>query len=173
MLKVAAPDGTPRAILFGAAVHNTTLRSDFYQICADYAGFAQTFVEQKHPGAVAMFALGCAGDADPYPFGNMELARQHGTALGDEVCRVLSTPKKLLPVRGPLQVAFAQVDLPLQIGLSRDELQKVAAEKRNARSWGAAQMVAQLDRGEKLPTHYACPLSVWQFGPWPHCDGFV
>lgn len=25
-------------------------------------------------------------------------------------------------------------------------------------------MVALLDRGEKLSTHYACPLSVWQFG---------
>src|SRR4029077_6589048 len=36
--------------------------------------------------------------------------------------------------------------------------------KRNARSWGAAQMAAMLERGEKLSTHYPCPLSVWQFG---------
>ena len=25
-------------------------------------------------------------------------------------------------------------------------------------------MLAMLDRGEKLPTHYTCPLAVWQFG---------
>jgi hypothetical protein len=25
-------------------------------------------------------------------------------------------------------------------------------------------MLAALDRGEKLPTHYTCPLTVWQFG---------
>ncbi len=165
VLQVAATDGTPRAILFGAAVHNTTPRSDYYQICADYAGFAQTLLEEKYPGVQAMFALGCAGDADPYPFGTIDLAREHGTALGNEVIRVLSTAKKLKPVHGPLLVAhFANADVPLQTGLSQDELQKLAADKRNARSWGAGQMVAMLERGEKLPTHYSCPLSVWQFG---------
>ena len=25
-------------------------------------------------------------------------------------------------------------------------------------------MLALLDRGEKLPTHYTCPVTVWQFG---------
>ena len=54
--------------------------------------------------------------------------------------------------------------LSAQSGLSRDDLQKLAADKRNARSWGTAQMVALLERGEKLPAHYSCPLSVWQFG---------
>jgi len=164
VLQVAAADGTPRAIIFGAAVHNTTLRTDYYQICGDYAGYAQTLLQEKYPGVQAMFMLGCAGDADPYPFGNMELARQHGTALADDVIRILSTAKKLKPVHGPLQVAFANARLPLQTGMSKEDLQKLAAEKRSPRSWGAAQMVTLLERGEKLPTHYACPLSVWQFG---------
>src|SRR5579872_2016490 len=101
VLKIAKPDGTPLVVVFGAAVHNTTLRSDFYDICADYAGFAQTLLQEKYPGAQAMFMLGCAGDADPYPFGNTELARQHGTALGTDVARVLET--KLRPIHGPLQ----------------------------------------------------------------------
>src|SRR5262245_2846967 len=96
ILKVARPDGTPRALLFGAAVHNMTLRSDYYQICADYAGFAQTLLQEKYSGVQAMFLLGCAGDADPYPFGNMELAWQHGTALAEDVARVLGT--KLRPI---------------------------------------------------------------------------
>src|SRR6202043_3670304 len=26
-------------------------------------------------------------------------------------------------------------------------------------------MLARLDRGETLPTHYGCPVAVWQFGP--------
>ena len=164
VLQVAAADGTPRAVLFGAAVHNTTPRSDYYQICADYAGYAQTLIEEKSPGVQAMFMLGCAGDADPYPFGNMDLARQHGTALGNEVRRVLADSKKLKPLRGPLQFAFASLDVPLQTELSRDDLQKLAADKRSARNYCAVQMLTQLDRGEKLATHYACPLSVWQFG---------
>jgi hypothetical protein len=162
VLQVAAPDGTLRAIVFGAAVHNTTLRSDYYQICADYAGFAQTLLQEKHPGVQAMFMLGCAGDADPYPFGNMELARQHGTALGDEVARILGT--KLRPVRGPLRIEFTRVELPLQSDLSREQLKELAANKRSAKNFGATEMLALLDRGEKLPTHYTCPVTVWQFG---------
>src|SRR4029077_19685428 len=55
VLKIAAPDGTPRVILFGAAVHNTTLRTDYDQICADYAGYAQSLLQEKYPGAQAMF----------------------------------------------------------------------------------------------------------------------
>jgi hypothetical protein len=111
-----------------------------------------------------MFALGCAGDADPYPHGNVELARQHGSTLGEEVCRVLSTAKKLRPVRGPLQIAFANVDVPLQADISIEEVKKLAADKRNARNFAATQLLALHDQGEKFPDHYSCPISVWQFG---------
>jgi hypothetical protein len=31
-------------------------------------------------------------------------------------------------------------------------------------TWVAQQTLARLKRGEKLPTDYACPLAVWQFG---------
>jgi neutral ceramidase len=155
-------EGKVRAILFGAATHNTTLGPDNYEICGDYAGFAQTAVEQKYPGVQAMFMLGCAGDSNPYPRGTMELARKHGQALSDEVCRVVEG--KLRPVHGPLTLAFAQVDLPLQTDLTRDMLTRWAADKRNIKSICAKELLATLDRNEKLPTHYTCPLTVWQFG---------
>ena len=57
------------AVLFGTAVHNTTLTGNSYEVCGDYAGFAQTYVQEHYPTAQAMFMLGCAGDADPYPRG--------------------------------------------------------------------------------------------------------
>src|SRR5581483_8889156 len=104
VLRVDSPDGDPAAVLFGAAVHNTTLGPDNLKISGDYAGFAQAYVQGKLPKARAMFLLGCAGDANPYPRGTMELARKHGQALGEEVCRVLGG--KLRPVRGPLRIAF-------------------------------------------------------------------
>jgi hypothetical protein len=162
VLRVDSADGKPLAILFGAAVHNTTLGPDNMQISGDYAGFAQAYVHEKYPKAQAMFMLGCSGDANPYPRGTMELARKHGNALGEEVCRVLET--KLRPVSGPLKIAFARADLPLQAPLSREELQKLAADKRNPKSLGVPPMLALLDKGEKLPTHYTCPITVWQFG---------
>jgi hypothetical protein len=92
----------------------------------------------------------------------MELARKHGATLGEEVCRVLGG--KLRPVGGPLAIAFGRADLPLQAPPPREELQKLAANRRSPRTWGATEMLAALDRGEKLPTHYTCPLTVWQFG---------
>ena len=162
VLRIDAADGKPLAVLFGAATHNTTLGPDNYQICGDYAGFAQTYVEEKFPKVQAMFMLGCAGDSNPYPRGTMDITRKHGQTLGEEVCRVLKG--KLRPVRGPLQIAFARVELPLQAGLTREELTRLAADKRDAKSYGAKELLALLDRGEKLPTHYTCPLTVWQFG---------
>jgi hypothetical protein len=161
VLRIDSSDGKPRAVLFGAAVHNTTLRSQHNDVCGDYAGFAQVFIQERHPSTQAMFMLGCAGDADPYPHGSMDLAREHGATLGKEVCRVLET--KLQPVRGPLRIAFDRTALPLQKPPSHAELEKLAAGK-GYRASMAQQMLAVLNRGDKLPTQYTCPQTVWQFG---------
>jgi hypothetical protein len=161
VLRIDTAEGTLRAVLFGAAVHGTTLTGKNYELCGDYAGFAQVYVREKHPGAEALFMLGLAGDANPYPRGTMALAREHGATLGQEICRVLET--KLRPVRGPLRVAFDRVGLPLQAPPAQAELEKMAA-RRDIRSFYAQRALAAQKRGEKLPTHYTCPVAVWQFG---------
>jgi hypothetical protein len=160
VLRIDTAAGKLRAVLFGAATHNTTLRPNCYEICGDYAGFAQAHLAERHPGVQAMFILGFAGDSDPYPHGTMELARKHGLELGQEVERVLGT--KLAPVRGPLRLAFGKADLPLDVP-SRAELEKRAGgSDRDAAA--AKQRLAALDKGAKLPDHYAGALAVWQFG---------
>ena len=162
VLRVDTAGAKPRAVLFGAAVHNTTLTGRCYEVCGDYAGFAQAYVEAQYPSAEALFMLGCAGDADPWPRGTMALARAHGATLGKEVCRVLDG--KLRPVRGPLEMAFGYADLPLQKPPPRAELEKQATRSGEVEPWVAKQMLAVLDRGDKLPRRYTCPLAVWQFG---------
>jgi hypothetical protein len=162
VLRIDDLDGKMRGVLFGAAVHGTTLGGDNYQLCGDYAGFAQEWIEKQHAGIQAMFMLGCAGDANPYPRGTMDMTRKHGQTLGEEVCRVLGT--KLRPIRGPLAIAFDRVNLPLEKPASAEELKKVVASRRAGRSLGAAQMLARLEKGEKLAEHYTCPVTVWQFG---------
>ena len=161
VMRIAGADKQPLAILFGAATHGTTLTGTNYELCGDYAGFAQALVKERYPKAQAMFMLGCAGDSNPYPRGTMELAKKHGKTLSDEVCRVLDG--KLRKINGPLRIAFGQVELPLQ-AVPREELEKIATAKRDARSSGAKEMLAMLDRGEKPPDHYTCPVTVWQFG---------
>ncbi len=161
VLRIDTAAGELRAVVFGAATHNTTLRPDCYEICGDYAGFAQANLAEKHPGVQAMFVLGFAGDSDPYPHGTMDLARKHGRELSDEVDRVLSG--KLEPVRGPLQLSFGKADLPLE-SLSRAELEKRAAlNDRNASST-AKRHLETLDKGEKLPEKHAAAIAVWQLG---------
>ena len=49
------------AIVFQAAAHNTTLGGNMFAINGDYAGFAQSCVEERFPGVQAMFVIGCGG----------------------------------------------------------------------------------------------------------------
>src|SRR5579875_996393 len=53
ILRIDTPDGRLRAVLFGAAVHGTTLGGDIYELCGDYAGFAQEYVEKQLPSVQA------------------------------------------------------------------------------------------------------------------------
>ncbi len=161
VLRVDGADGKLRALVFGCACHNTTLTGKHYQLSGDYAGFAQQYVEQQHPEVQAMFMIGCAGSANPYPRGTVEAAEQNGRSLGTEVCRVAS--EKLAPVRGPLRAEFKRADLPLQPVPPRDQLEEMIKGPGYI-AFNARQMLEALDAGESLPTEYSAPLAVWQFG---------
>jgi hypothetical protein len=160
VLVVRAPDQTVRAIVFGYACHNTVL--DDYQINGDWAGYAQAALEQKYPGASAMFVEDCGADANPMPRRTVELAEHYGEIVAAAVEQVVHG--KMKPVNGPLTAAFESVDLPFQKAPSREELEarthsKNALEERHARL-----MLQILDRDEKLPDHHAYPIQVWKFG---------
>ena len=161
VLRVESLDGRPRVVLFGTAAHNTTLGARNYALCGDYAGFAQHALEEKYPGMQAMFILGCGGDANPYPRDSIELAKAHGTELAQEVSRVLET--KLRPIAGPLKVSLAKADLPLQQP-TMEQLRPLAKESPSWQIGNAQHMLALLERGQKLPTHWSAPIAVWQFG---------
>lgn len=162
VLRVDSPDGKMRAVVFGAAVHNTTLTGDNYEVSGDYAGFAQTTLTDRYPGVQAMFVLGCAGDANPYPRSTMDIAKEHGATLGREVGRVLDSGK-LQPVRGPIKTAFGRADLPLQPPPPKAQLEK-DAEARGTTGFVARTMLKILNSGKTLPTTYPAPVAVWQFG---------
>lgn len=160
VLRVDSADGKLRAALFGYACHNTTLTQTNYNLCGDFAGFAQAYIQERFPGAQAMFMIGCGGDANPYPRGTIANAKENGAALGQEASRVLNG--SLRPVNGPLTCVFDQASLPLQ-EFSRAELVKMT----NGPSWqagNAAALLAKLDRGDRLASSHEFPVAVWQFG---------
>ena len=165
VLRIDDPDGRLRAVVFGCACHCVTLDGHNRKISGDYAGFAQQYIEEKHPGAQALFVVGCGADANTHPRGGpkqAELARQHGEGLGREVCRVAAGP--LRAVRGPLQLQLEWTDLPLEHSLSREQLEKIANGKSPWHARNAKSMLATLDRGEQLPRYYRTPFALWQFG---------
>ena len=109
VIRVRAADGRLRAVLFAYACHNTTLTGEFYEISGDYAGFAQSAIEEAHPGITALFLMLCGGDQNPEPRSTVALARQHGSALAHEVDRVLD--EKLTPMKGPIRAAYEVTEL--------------------------------------------------------------
>ena len=161
VLRVDSPEGDLRALLFGCACHNTTLGGKHYELCGDYAGFAQAHVEGQLPGVQAMFMIGCGGSANPYPRGTVEAAQQNGQSLGAEVCRMAA--EKLAPVRGPLRAALEHADLPLAPVPPRGELEEMVKGP-GYLAYNYRRMIEALDQGESLPTKYPAPIAVWQFG---------
>jgi neutral ceramidase len=111
VLRVTAPDGKLRAVLFAYACHNTTLTGEFYEVSGDYAGFAQAALEREHPGAQAMFMELCGGDQNPNPRSRIELPEKYGNQLAAAVDRAMSnTGVELDP---PLRTDYETERLPL------------------------------------------------------------
>jgi hypothetical protein len=160
VLRVDDKHGKLQAVVFGYACHNTTAR-DFLQFNGDYAGFAQAWLENHHPGAMALFMAGCGGDANPYPRGTIELAQQHGEELAAAVEKVLVG--ELQSVHGPLQTAYEEFPVAFATPLGRDELQAQLENKDVYRQNWAEAMLKILDRDGHLPTEYPYPLEIWLF----------
>jgi len=160
VLRIDDPDGKLRAILFGYACHNTTL--DFYQFCGDYAGFAQQYLEETHPGVTAMFMIGCGGDQNPTPRRTLEWAQQHGRALANGVeAALLARPR---PLRGPLRLALEEVTLELTKPPSRDQLRQQAQSPDKYERRHAEDMLRELKEKGAIRTTYPYPVQVAQFG---------
>ncbi len=160
VLKVTAPDGKLRAVLFGYACHNTTFTGDFYQFSGDYAGFAQIAIEKANPGATALFLMLCGADQNPYPRSKLEYAEKHGADLAAEVNRVIGGP--LQPVRGATLAAFQSVDLEFAIH-TRETFESRLKESNVYRVRHAKAMLATYDQGYPI-RRYPYPVQAIGFG---------
>lgn len=159
VLQVSGADGKVRALLFGYACHNTTL-SD-YEFCGDYAGFAQEYVEQAHPGTTAMFVIGCGGDQNPTPRRTMEWAKQHGRALANAVEAALVSRTRL--VRGPLRVALEEVTLELAPPVMSEVKQQAASGDKYAKRH-AEMVLAEIEKNGRVDATYPYLVQVVRFG---------
>ncbi|MGH6677479.1 MAG: neutral/alkaline non-lysosomal ceramidase N-terminal domain-containing protein, partial [Bradyrhizobium sp.] len=172
VLRVETADGKLRAAVFGYACHNTTL--SFYQWCGDYAGFAQKYVEDKHPGATAMFWMGCGADANPLPRGKVELCKKYGRELAVAVEDALAG--RLTPIRGASEAKYAAIALPFDKLPSRAQWQADRHSKQFAVRNRAEHYLKILDAGGKIDNQYRYyPVQAWRLGEltWVSLGGEV
>lgn len=162
VLRVCGEQGRPLAILFGYACHATTLVSNSYQYSGDYPGFAQLALEERYPGAIAMFMIGCGADSNPNPRGTVELAQQHGKALASAVEETLSG--QLVPVREPLAVRLERVELPFIEAPSKAELEKRRGEGNVYQQRLTEVLLKRIEEHGTLASTYPCPVQVVRFG---------
>jgi hypothetical protein len=161
VLRVNGADGKLRAVVFGYACHNTTL--DGYQWSGDYAGYTQAFVEQKHPGAVAMFWSGCAGDANPDPRRKVELCEKHGKELADAVETVLK--QDLARIAGKCTAKYELITAPLGELPSKEKLTADLLNKNYAVRTRATRLLKTLEAKGKLEDSYPYyPVQAWRLG---------
>ncbi len=160
VLRVDSVDGKLKGVLFGYACHNTTL--PFYQFCGDYAGFAQEDLEGAHDGLIAMFALGCGGDQNPYPRGTLELAQQHGRSLANAVETALLVPPTT--VEGPLSAALEPVTLDFAPPPARDILEERAKSANRYEAGHARRLLKQLETSEGIRLEYPYLVQVLRLG---------
>ena len=160
MLRVDV-DGTPRAVLFSYACHNTTLQGSHVEWHGDYAGVAQAAIERSRPGLTALFMTGCGADSNPKPRGTRELVEQHGEALARAVRDALPALK---PVSGPTRAAMAWPELPFAAALTADEWKQRFGLEDPYVARHQRLMADVKAREGKLPTSQKVPLQVWRFG---------
>ncbi len=161
VLFVSAPDGGLRAMLASYACHCTTLTGEFNQVCGDWAGYAAEDFERDHPGAVALVALGCGGDANPNPRSSFELAKQHGAEIAAAVEAVLTNHP--VAIAGKLVCRTKQIELPFDRLPTRAEW-VIRARETNYTGSHARLQLARLDRGEKLLASLPYLVQTWTFG---------
>lgn len=162
VLQVQDLGGNLRAVLFGYACHATTL--SFQQLCGDYPGFAQQYIEQSHPAVVAMFVNGCSADQNPYPRRSLALAQQHGRALANGVETALQTLNRR-EIKGPLRVVLDRVSLRFADPPPRSELEALASSGNRYDRIHAATLLEQLDDDGEIQTEFdRFPIQVVQLG---------
>ncbi len=159
VLRVDTPDGQLRAVVFGYACHNTTLQ--FYQWCGDYAGFAQKYIEDKHPGATAMFWMGCGADTNPLPRSKVELCKKYGHELADAVEDTLTG--RLTPITGDSAAKYTTIALPFDKLPSRAQWESERRSKDHTVHNRAEHYLKLLDHGEKIDNQYRYyPVQAWR-----------
>ena len=162
VLRVTDERGGLRAVFLSYACHCTTLQGGDNLVHSDWAGDGAAKIEAAHPNAVALVALGCAGDANPNVRG-LAAVGGLGDKVAAEVERLLAAPMRPL---GPVTIArFREIELPFDKPTTREDLQaRLEGKPRQAVAYAATKFLERLDAGKPMPQAVRLPIQAWMFG---------
>ncbi len=152
------------AVLANYACHCTTYSAKFNRVHGDWAGAAVRMIEQRHPGTVALMAIGCGGDANPNPRGandGFTMVDAHGKAVADEVGRLLALNSK--PLHSTPACQLKRIELPFDHVPTREEL-LARVESGGRPAHYARILLDRIGRGESIPAAFSYPVQTWAFG---------
>jgi putative membrane-bound dehydrogenase-like protein len=163
-LKVTEADGkSVRGILFNYACHCTTFGGDYNRVNGDWAGYAAKYLEEAHPGALALCTIGTGADANPERDREraFELAQAQGRQIADEIRELLDGD--LTEVTARPTASFGYAGLPIDRPTKQQLEESLKSARRPVRVH-AETMLATLERMGRLPETYPMPIQVWRFG---------
>jgi neutral ceramidase len=162
ILTVRSPEGALRAVLVNYACHATTLEGKANVVHGDWPGVAKELIQKRHPGTIALVAIGTGADANPNPRGGgVPHVEQHAETIANEVDRLLATT--LQPVTAAPIGRLQYIDLAFARLPSRQEWE-AQASKAHPAGFLARDVLQRLERGESVSTSVPYPVQTWTFG---------
>ncbi len=163
VLRITSPEGAIRAVLVNYACHGISLGPDVNEIHSDWMGEAQKIIEARYHGAMALIAIGCAGDLHPRLRDKMEHMQAYGREIADNVDHLLKSAH-LQPLTEPPACNMKWIRLPFSSVPSVPELIELAKEDTTIKGYYARLALDRIQRGENLPEDLKYPIQTWSFG---------
>lgn len=162
----------PQLVVTNYACHCVAAGSGL-EICGDWATSACADLEKSRQDLMAVVLIGCGADQNPRDMGSISAAERQGQQMAKAIKDLLIQPQ--LPVTGPLQTQYREIDLPLETPPHRDYW-ITKSQEAGITGYHALRQLRRLDAGEALPTHVKYPIQTWTFGDdlaWTFLGGEV
>jgi len=161
VLSVRGGEDELLAVVFGYACHATVV--SFLQWSGDYPGYAQAALEERYPGAVALFWAGCGADQNPLPRREVALAEHYGAELASAVTRVLDG---YMPELAPtLTTSWTELEAPLSTVPAREALEREIENSSNRFEVARARyLLREMEQKGELEPFYPYPIGHWTLG---------
>jgi hypothetical protein len=159
VLRVKSADGELRALFTSYACHCTTLSIN--KTHPDWAGCAQAELEMRFPDVVALTAIGCGADQNPYPRRELSHAVLHGSTLAREAVRIINSPMQ--PVAGPVTCSTREISLPYDTLPDEAGWRARTEDKNKWTAHHARHFLGMVQRQEKVPDSLPYMVQAWAF----------